>query len=380
VIRRDNLERALLLLSDSSGISLKSTLAPGQEIGTSDLILEVSDTASVTGQVYSDNWGNRFTGDIRGGLDVVLNNPGKIGDSLTFGGLYAGSGMNNWNAAYNLPTGPNGAKFGVSFSRVSYLLGKDYTYLNANGIAKTTSLYETYPLRRSRDANLTIRFGYDHKELSDLTNNSDSQKQANAVSIGLSGNQSDSTGDGITGFNFTIAGGHLSLNSTYAVTNDVKPQTAGSYTKAILSLQRQKYLDPRLSYSLSLTSQLASKNLESAEKLFLGGASGVRAYPQGEAAGDTGYLFTGELRWNMPSPQFQLAAFLDNGHVALNKNAWDTSVTNNRTLTGAGLGIIFSRPDDYSVRIDYAWKLGSEAAQSDIDKSGRLWIRGSKYF
>ena len=379
-IRQEKLERVLLLLSDTSGISLKSTMAPGKEPGTSDLILEVRDTASVTGQVYSDNWGNRFTGSTRAGVNITLNNLDKIGDSVSLGGLYAGSGMNNWSADYCIATGHNGARLGASYSRVSYLLGEDYGSLDASGIAKTTSLYETYPLLRSRSANLNIRLGYDHKDLSDQITSSNSQKQGNVVSLGLSGDSSDSTRDGITGFDFTVSNGHLSLNSADAVTNDASAQTSGRYTKATLSLQRQKYLTSRLSYSLSLTSQLASKNLDSSEKLFLGGASGVRAYPQGEASGDSGYLFTGELRWNMPSPQFQLAAFLDNGHVTLNKSPWDTSATNSRSLTGGGLGLIFSRSNEYSLRVDYAWKISSASAQSDTDKSGRLWIRGTKYF
>jgi len=379
-IRQEKLERVLLLLSDTSGISLKSTMAPGKEPGTSDLILEVRDTASVTGQVYSDNWGNRFTGSTRAGVNITLNNLDKIGDSVSLGGLYAGSGMNNWSADYCIATGHNGARLGASYSRVSYLLGEDYGSLDASGIAKTTSLYETYPLLRSRSANLNIRLGYDHKDLSDQITSSNSQKQGNVVSLGLSGDSSDSTRDGITGFDFTVSNGHLSLNSADAVTNDASAQTSGRYTKATLSLQRQKYLTSRLSYSMSLTSQLASKNLDSSEKLFLGGASGVRAYPQGEASGDSGYLFTGELRWNMPSPQFQLAAFLDNGHVTLNKSPWDTSATNSRSLTGGGLGLIFSRSNEYSLRVDYAWKISSASAQSDTDKSGRLWIRGTKYF
>jgi len=379
-IQEKNLERVLLLLSDTSGISLKSTLAPGKEPGTSDLILEVSDTASVTGQVYSDNWGNRFTGDVRGGVNLNINNPGAIGDSIALGGLYTGSGLNNWSVAYSLPTGPNGAKFGVSYSRVSYLLGTEtYASLHATGLAKTTSIYETYPLLRSRNANLNLRLSYDHKTLGDQTTGTgtttDSQKQANAVNIGISGDRRDSAGDGVTSFDFTVTSGHLTMESAYAQEKDTTLQSAGSYTKASLNLLRQKYLNPRLSYSLSLASQLASKNLDSSEKLSLGGASGVRAYPQGEASGDTGYLFTGELRWNMPTPQLQLAAFVDNGYVTLNKSATDS-----RYLTGAGLGIIYNRPGDYSIRLDYAWKVGSESAQSDTDKSGRLWLRGTKVF
>jgi len=374
-IREGSLERVLLLLSNTSGVSLKSTLAPGKEPGTSDLILEVSDTASMMGQVYSDNWGNRYTGDIRGGLNVTIKNPGSIGDSLNLGGIYTGSGLKNGSVAYSLPTGSDGANFGVSYSQVNYLLGEQYASLQASGIAKTTSLYETYPLFRSRNANLTIRLGYDHKELSDQTTSSDSKKQANAVGLGVSGDRRDSNGSGVTGFDFTVTSGHLTMDSTDARTIDATLQTAGSYTKASLSLLRQQYLNSRLSYSLSLNGQLANKNLDSSEKLFLGGANGVRAYPQGEAAGDTGYLFTGELHWNMPTSQFQLAAFFDNGHVTLNKSEADS-----RSLTGVGLGIIYSRPGDYSIRADYAWEIGSAAAQSDIDKNGRFWIRGTKFF
>jgi len=46
---------------------------------------------------------------------------------------------------------------------------------------------------------------------------------------------------------------------------------------------------------------MASRNLTSAEKFSLGGATGVRAYPSGEALGDTGYVFQGELRYIIPA-------------------------------------------------------------------------------
>ena len=46
--------------------------------------------------------------------------------------------------------------------------------------------------------------------------------------------------------------------------------------------------------------QLADKNLDTAEKFYLGGPGGVRAYPQGEATGDQGYRLSGELRLLVP--------------------------------------------------------------------------------
>jgi hemolysin activation/secretion protein len=46
----------------------------------------------------------------------------------------------------------------------------------------------------------------------------------------------------------------------------------------------------------SFSGQRASKNLDSSEEFFLGGPNGVRAYPQGEGAGDEGWLSRLELR------------------------------------------------------------------------------------
>jgi len=380
-IRRAPLERALLLLSDVSGVSLKTTIAPGKEPGTSNLILEISDTARFTSQLYADNWGNRFTGAIRSGMNVNINNPGALGDVLKIGGIYAGSGLNDLDLAYTLPVGPQGARIGVGYSCVNYLLGKDYADLDASGQAKVTTIYESYPLIRSRDFNLYGRIGYDSKKLEDRIDyvGSNSNKKAGVLSIGLSGDNRDSFGNGVTGFSLTFASGKLTMNSADAQTNDTEAQTAGNYNKTTINLLRQKYMNKRLNYSFSFTGQLASKNLDSSEKIFLGGASGVRAYPQGEAAGDEGYLVSGELHWNLPTPQFQLVAFLDNGRVILNKNPWDASV-NKRILTGAGLGLIFSRPNDYTLCFDYAWKLTSDSAVSDTDESGRFWVRGIKYF
>jgi hemolysin activation/secretion protein len=377
-IKQDSLERALLLVSDTSGVSVKATLAPGQAPGTADLILDITDAAPVTGSLTADNHGNRFTGRDRGGVTVTVRNPGGVGDEAVLGGTYAGSGLDNLSLSYRHPVGRRGLSLGVAYSRTRYLLGEDFASLDASGEAKTTGIYAAYPFVRSRDFNLYGRVGYDHRKLLDRQGSTGSvtNKSANLLTFGLSGDIRDKRGDGVTGFALTYAAGRLTTDSPDDAT---AARTAGSYGKTTLGVSRLKHLNSRLSYYLSFTGQLADKNLDSSEKLFLGGADGVRAYPQGEAAGDEGYLFTGELRWNLPTPRFQLVAFIDNGSVTINKNPWDDS-PNRRTLTGAGLGLIFTRPGDYSVRIDYAWKISADKAVSDTDKSGRFWLRGVKYF
>ena len=290
--------------------------------------------------------------------------------------------MDDYSFAYQLPTGGQGAKLGVSYSRQHYSLGEEFADLDASGIAKTTSIYESFTFVRSRNYNLTGHIGFDHKELEDCIDyfGSNSRKTSNIWNFGVQGDSRDNVGGGgYNTFGLTYALGRLSMDSADAVTNDSSAHTAGHYNKTNLNLYRIQSINNRLNLHLSFAGQLASKNLDSSEKLSLGGPSGIRAYPVNEASGDEGYVATGELRWNLPTPSVQLTTFVDCGHVKLNKNTW-TSDDNERTLSGAGLGFIFSRPGDYALRLDYAWKMSSSAATSDTDRSGRFWLQGVKYF
>jgi hemolysin activation/secretion protein len=47
--------------------------------------------------------------------------------------------------------------------------------------------------------------------------------------------------------------------------------------------------------------QLASKNMASAEKMALDVPTGTRAYPVGEGIGDTGQLLNIEYRYQLPT-------------------------------------------------------------------------------
>ena len=47
--------------------------------------------------------------------------------------------------------------------------------------------------------------------------------------------------------------------------------------------------------------------------MYLGGANGVRAYPQGEGSGDEGVLGTLELRYHTNLPGLILSTYFDAG-------------------------------------------------------------------
>jgi hemolysin activation/secretion protein len=142
-----------------------------------------------------------------------------------------------------------------------------------------------------------------------------------------------------------------------------------------------------ISLYAAINGQFASKNLDTSEKMGLGGMYGVRAYPEGEAYADEGYLLTLEVRKQLPKfsdrqlGQVQLIGFVDTGSVTVNKNPgpWVTG-PNSRTLSGAGVGLEWSETNNFMVRAYYAVKLGNEDATAAPDRSGRFWIQGVKYF
>lgn len=389
-VRKPILERTLLLMSDTGGISIKAILAPGQSKGTTKLIVDISNTDAVTADLSMSNYGNRFTGKDLRTLNLDVHNVSGRGDGITLDVNNSGGGLTNAGLNYTLPIGTHGARLVLGYEQLHYSLGQEYEEIDVNGSLKNASICGIYPLVRSRNYNLYAQIGYNHNKIVDRIDQYDaySDKHTNIWTLGLNGDSRDKFhGGGFNSFALDLTSGRLNIDGGHdeydrpAQTNDDNgPRTAGSFTKAKLNFQRLQYINDHVNLYLGLTGQLASKNLDSTEKLYLGGANGVRAYPQGEASGDQGYLFTGELRWQLPNPSIQLAAFVDCGHVTVNKDPWSGAGDNSLTRSGAGLGIIFSSRKEYTVRMDYAWKVGSEKTTSDTDKNGRWWIRGIRYF
>lgn len=388
LITRSPLERALLLISDLNGVSVKSTLTPGKTVGTADLVLEVTDTDKVNGSLYVDNWGNRYTGSTRYGVQTAVNNLSQSGDTFNLGGLTTGQGIDNYNAGYSANLSTDGAKIEVKYSRVSYTLGDTFAGLGATGQAEVTSYGISYPLIRGRAFSIYTTIGYDSKRLRDDIEDvgSYSPRTSNLWNLGLSGSFADTwLGGSANAITLTHYRGKLSFKNATALTSDAATaKTSGDFAKTVFTWQRQQYVAENLNFSVKFDGQLADKNLDSSEKLYLGGADGVRAFPQGEASGDQGYKLTGELRWRLPglstaTDSLYLNGFYDYGSVMTNKRPYSTD-SNRRSLMGAGLGLLWTHSGDFTIRLDYAWKLGQETSASNGNKNGQLWLQGVKYF
>ncbi|MGI6092501.1 MAG: ShlB/FhaC/HecB family hemolysin secretion/activation protein [Negativicutes bacterium] len=385
-IKKCELERAVYLLGDVAGVDAKATLMPGRRTGTTDLLLDIRPRGKqLSGNFEINNYGSRFTGSNQVGLNITFNNPLQKGDVIAVRAIKSESGLDSGNIGYSLPLTGQGQKLGISFSRLNYELGEAFADINAHGQSDSFELsYETNFLR-SRNNNLSGRLSYSRKKLRDVVDGiPDTNKKENIWSLNLTGDNTDRwLGGGANAYALSYSRGKLSTDDAG---DAYTANTAGSFAKWNLTFLRQQYLGERLSLLTAFNGQLAEKNLDPGEKLSLGGAYGVRAYPAGEASGDQGYVLNTELRWHLPVntrlfDSCQLAGFYDTGYVRLNKESWPGFTgENSRRLSGAGLGIYLNKANQYALRLSYAWKIGSEEALAASDKNGRFWIMGSSYF
>jgi len=380
------LERRLLLLSDVPGIVVKSTLSPGAESGTSDLLVDIENGDPVSGSVEADNGGNRYTGAYRFGGTVYVNNPTGNGDQISLRGLVSTSGLSYGRAAYQAPVGK--ATVGVAYSHIDYDLGREFKSLDADGAADIVGVFGSYPLIRSRDANLYALVGADAKWFEDRFGAAGlvSHRRAKVLTFGLAGDNRDDIGGG--GWNAYSVGaslGDLDIRTPADFALDqLTARSHGSFGKLQASVARLQTVSERWSLYGAVRAQLASKNLDSSEKMELGGAYAVRAYPEGEAYGDEGYLATLEARYLFPAfdplpGQLQAIAFVDVGAVRYAKNPWFTG-SNSAHRSGYGAGLIWAAPNDFIVKAIYARKLGSQDATSAPDRDGRFWFQVAKLF
>ena len=388
VITIKPLEHRLLLLSDIPGVKVTSTLVPGTAPGTSDLIVDVVPGRRITGLIFADNAGNPYTGEIRVGAQINLNNPLGRGDVASARFMTSGSGLKYGRLSYQMQFGR--ATAGVAYSKLEYELGKQFRVLGAHGTAEVASVYGSIPLIRSRDSNLYLGLGYDDKRFDDrmdLIPSANREAHARVANVSLYGNHRDNIGrGGYSTFYAALSSGTFDIQTPAARAADAASAgTEGAYSKLWLNATHLQPLSDSWSVYGSVTAQLASGNLDSSEKFLLGGMDGIRAYPQGEAFGDEGVMLTLEARYllaglseHVPG-QVHLLGFIDDGMVIVNKDPWFAG-DNDRRLSSYGVGVTWDDPGNFAVRAYYARKLGSELAQSAPDKSGRFWIQAIKYF
>jgi hemolysin activation/secretion protein len=400
IITETGLETPLLLLNDLPNASVTSEIKPSQTLGSADLVISVSDDAPslVSGSVDIDNYGNRYTGQTRAGVSFNLSNPFALGDQFSYRGFRATDGnMSFQRGAYLVPIGYWGTRVGFSYTTFRYDLGQEFGATLTHGNGTVYSAYAFHPFIRTRGGNLIAQLAYQDMHLDDRVDTTAGliDRRLTSVKYGFVGDYRDGLfGGGLNSFTINFTDGNASISQATALAVDKSAaglHTDGTYHKQNLEFRRLQKITDNSNLLIAFQGQQASKNLMSAEKFSLGGPNGVRAYPTGEALGDTGYVFQAEYRYIVPGVKvaqgdLSVMGFWDQGWVQINQNAPPpTGNTQNdqniRNLSGFGIGASLGRDSDFILRATAAWRNENDPAQSDPAKRvPRIWAQAIKWF
>jgi len=383
-LQGDNLERTLLLLNDLPGIQTKTTLEKGKKAGTSRLGLNLKEGDLITGSGTIDDTGSRYTGSWVGNLNVNMNDAFGQGEQFSIGGTGA-ENLGQGRVSFSMPLGYNGLQMNTRYSYLHYNVGRELSKLGSSGVAQSTGIGLSYPFIRSRKFSLWGVADYTLKAMHDSSLDvMTSKKEINNGKLGINGQVLDDfLGGGLNQFSYDTTLGNVDLFLPSEREGDKSTaRTLGIYNKHNFSFTRLQKITDSLSFFAMANGQLAVHNLASAEKFILGGPSGIRAYPTGEASGDSGYVANFELRYDLPYQNeigsLQLVGFFDTGYIVQHTTRWKNDVTNitgqnDYNLHGAGIGINVAVGNNISIRGTWAHTIGSNFGRNAAgnDSSGQ---------
>lgn len=383
-VEKNSIERTLLLLNDLPGVVItKAEVKPGNKPLTSDFDIVASKGSSYDGYFIGDNYGGKYTGKERLMAGTTINSPLSLGDQLSLNGMITNaSDIISGSASYSLPIYYSGLIGSFGYDQTEYELSGKYSSLDAKGTSRSFYGKLSYPIIRSRLENLYISTRIDSSDLEDKYDAFDEteNKRLDKINIGL---DYDNGGvllsrDFYTNFSIIVTYGHLDIKEAdKKEINEQGANTQGDFSKINLENSNLIYLTDLLSLKTSISYQhtLQDKNLDGSEDLSIGGAYGVKLYPDGELSAENGYLANVELAYQLPyiyDVGNKIGIFYDIGRVYMTNNA-DKVGFKSRTLQDVGISYYIDYKN-FFLNFYAAYKIDNENIESEPDYNARYMV------
>jgi hemolysin activation/secretion protein len=385
VVQRNELEQVLFTLGDLRGVRISSALSPGDEPGVADVTVQIASAASQAYALEADNAGSSFTGRLRLYATAEHFNTARRGDVATLR-LQASEGSVFMRGSWLVPINGRGTKLGLAASYLHYQLGSEvFSTLDAQGEASAVSLQLLHPAIRSRNHNLFLQFSTDVRGFEDRVQSINLVTKKSVTSyatLGLVGDFRDTQwGGGISNYTASVITGRLKIRSAEELETDQATYGSyGAYSKLVLTASRLQALPNKDHLFFSMNAQIAGQNLDSSEKMSLGGTNGVRAYPVTESPSDEGLITTWEYRKSLTperwSGEWVVSVFGDYAMSHQHQKPLATDIGNTRKLMSHGVGLTHARASGWLIKT-YVAVRGSTQAQSDDSRA--RWVFQANY-
>jgi hemolysin activation/secretion protein len=342
--------RNITLLNALPGLQASAELNPGATIGSSDVNVSIQALPTWSAFLGANTYGNRFTGREVLLAGLTANNLADIGDQLTINLKNARDERQRGLALnYVTPIHASGTLLTMGYHYVDYRLGGPFKRLGAEGDAHYLTLNLDQPIVRNAQYGLSARVGGAYKWVDDDVSALSLSNRRHVVTMdaGLLGDWYNQTGDVSNQVAAFLRAGHVDFKDAFAQTLDATgADTAGHFLKLNLMGSRTYYLNSGVIIALRADYQLANTNLDSVEKIAIGGINRWRAFAELPSLADTGYMAGVELRKNIAVTsnvatklleQVSPYGFIDIGRGKVNQSA--LSDDNHVKSTHYGVGI-----------------------------------------
>jgi hemolysin activation/secretion protein len=392
------IERGLLLVNSLPGVQANGALFPGVQPNSLGLALDVHEGPLLAGDIDLDDYGSRETGLDRVVADLRLNDPSGIGDQGELNVAKA-TGTTSATASYGAPIGVSGLRTHVLASFMDYHLLDKFSVLDAKGDSAWYSAGLNYPQWRTQQVNYTWTGSVDFKQLHDSSAGvQTTSRRSVAVTGGGQGNVQFADNSQYVDYALTLTVGNLDRggNAADLAVDQLTRRTQGDYEILRGNGSWLQQVTSLFSLSAVAQGQFSSRNLDSSEKLYLGGPRGVRAYPIEEAGSDCGEIISLEARFaalRTPNEDWTVFGLFDAAHADLNRHVWadwnagNPNLRDQYVIKGYGIGVRARVGRRVQLEFIDARKLGRNpgASTTGQDADGRalnnrIWFMASVSF
>ncbi len=390
-LQLEEIERKLLLAGSSAGLTLTSTLSPGNQEGGTVLAVQAKHKL-ISGGVNFDNTQSEELGRQQGQIRAVVNSAMGLGESISLFGLarptlkgMKGTGLDvpirAGGLAASIPLGDNGLTAGLSYMESMTRPGGDASPLGLEANMKSATGTISYPLYYSRETAVFFRGSLSWTDEVQHTNVSGedqdlSHDRVTALRFGTSLNK---CAYGCIGVDLQFSRGLDIGSRSQSETGNGTPlsRSAAKAQFSHLVLNTNYRFSPSENYEVSLNSggQYSFDDLLNSEQTSITGLNKLSGFTSGSISGDEAWYVRGQINRNFSiSNQISVSPYVY-GAAGVAYTLTPTAVENRSTAAKSiGLGMQVRGFDKYffdktiSGRIEYSknWATGKLEDLADV--------------
>jgi hemolysin activation/secretion protein len=385
-VQRSAIENSIMHVRSYPGLSTSAVFSPGDNVGTSQLTLRVSEDPFDMA-VIADNHGTVSTGENRLRSDLFWYNPFGRGDLIVINALQTFDPAENLygGLTYQTPFVRHDYTLSLAFSHNAFEVaaglavgaGEGGENLAGNTDIGSIGLSKNLRLTRRSRVDLGIDLSIKNAVLENLP--TETEDNLTVASLNFAAEAVDGFGaGGINQFEFRYSIGIPELLGSMSENGDGGQSTrtgasgenaGGDFDKFTLRYQRLQRVSERNTLLIRMEGQASDDLLTSLEQFVLGGPNSVRAYPIAEYLGDEGGFAS--LEWIVDvgkrdsDTSLSISAYGDYGYGRINDPL--PNEIDDTDLSGWGIGISISHIGDGGNQ--FALRLDAASPISDIEPS-----------